>query len=66
MKFYIKANSGRNESIYQSITSQFSNNESSFIYIDKNNDIVIEANIYSELGDRYHEFLLAIIRLLVN
>jgi len=66
MKFYIKANTGKTESIYQTIISQFSNGESSNIYLDENKDVVVEANIYEELGNRYHEFLLTIIRLIVD
>lgn len=66
MKFYIKANTGKTESIYQTIISQFFNSESSNIYLDENKDVVVEANIYEELGNRYHEFLLTIIRLIVN
>ena len=66
MKFYVKANTGKTESIYQTITSQFSVGESSNIYLDDNKDIVIEANIYEELGGRYHEFLLTIIQLIIK
>lgn len=57
MKIWVKNNSGKVNEIHQHIISKYGLEESEFLFISDQQDLVIDYNIYSELGESYKSMM---------
>jgi hypothetical protein len=57
MKIWVKKNTGKVSSLFESIKSTYNLQESENIYISKDKDLIIEYNAYSELKENYSELM---------
>ncbi|MEN8913912.1 MAG: P-loop NTPase fold protein [Polaribacter sp.] len=66
MKIWVKSNTGMVKEIYQKLISKYSLEESEFISISKEKDIVIDYNLYTEMKENYKQMLEDIISEIIN
>lgn len=62
MRMWIKSNTGKVNTIYDSLKEKFALHESENIWINKHNDLIIEQGLYNEKKDDYHNILSFIIQ----
>jgi hypothetical protein len=66
MKIWVKSNTGKVNDIHQLILSKYGLEESENLFISDQKDLVIDYNIYAELGERYKSMLGDIISEITN
>lgn len=66
MKIWVKKNTGKVSSLFENIKSTYNLQESEYIYISRDKDLIIEYNAYSELKENYSKLMEYIVAQITN